>query len=50
MISILPEGKPGADFIELGFFQYGSVYILFLGLMVEDLPQRIDDHAVSTVV
>ena len=50
MISILPERKPGAHFLQLGFFQNDGVYILFFRFVVEGLTQRVDDHAVSAVV
>ncbi len=50
MIPILPKRKPGAHFIQLAFLQNGGMYILFVGLVIEDLPQRVNDHAVSAVV
>ena len=50
MIPILPKRKPGAHLLQLGFIQNGGMNILFVGLVIEDLPQRVDHHAVSAVV
>ena len=50
MITILPERKPGAHFLQLGFFQNGGMYIFFFRFVVEYLPQRVDDHAVAAVI